>query len=102
VEDIARANICALKSDATDAFYNVGRGIKTTIAELCQLLLELTESDLEIEYEPAGQTFVSHRVGCPKRARNELGFEAQTGLEDGLRSLIDWRDSHKGQAEVII
>jgi len=102
VEDIARANICALKSDATDAFYNVGRGIKTSIAELCELLLELTGSDLEIQYEPAGQTFVTHRVGCPRRARNEICFEAQTGLEDGLRSLIEWRDSHKKQAEVVI
>ena len=34
VDDVARANILALKSDATDAFYNVGTGVKTTINEL--------------------------------------------------------------------
>ena len=42
VTDVARANICALKSDATDDFYNVGRGIKTTIKELVELILEFT------------------------------------------------------------
>ncbi len=102
VGDIAHANICALKSDAADAFYNVGRGIKTSIAELCELLLELTGSDLRIQYEPAGQTFVTHRVGCPETAKQEIGFEAQVGLEEGLQKLIEWRKSHKKQAEVVL
>src|SRR5204862_826741 len=45
VEDVARANILALKSDATDEFFNVGMGIKTTIDELVGMLLEITGSD---------------------------------------------------------
>lgn len=102
VEDIARANICALKSSATDSFYNVGRGIKTSISELCELLLELTGSALEIQYEPAGQTFVTHRVGCPERARREIGFEARIGLEEGLQSLIEWYRSHKNRTGVVL
>ena len=97
VEDIARANICALKSDATDGFYNVGGGIKTSIKELCELLLELTGAGLEIQYEPAGQTFVTHRVGSTEKARQELGFEAQIELREGLQSLIEWRADHKDQ-----
>lgn len=33
VSDAARANVCALKSGIPLGFYNVGRGIKTTIKE---------------------------------------------------------------------
>ena len=39
VVDVARANVLALKSDATDMFFNVGTGIKTTISELVESLL---------------------------------------------------------------
>jgi len=95
VGDIAKANVCALKSDATDDFYNVGMGTRTTIKELCEILLELSGSDLEIQYEPAGQTFVSHRVGTTEKAERELGFKGKTDLRDGLRRLIEWRQEDK-------
>jgi UDP-glucose 4-epimerase len=95
VRDIARANVCALKSDVGYGMYNVGTGIKTSIRELADLLLELSGSDLEIEYLPAGETFVTNRVGCPKAAEADLGFRWSTDLRDGMKSLIDWRNSHK-------
>ena len=46
-----------------------------------------------------GQTFVKNRIGCPKRAKAEIGFEAGVGLEEGLRRLIAWRDGHKAEVE---
>lgn len=96
VSDVAHANLCAMKSDATDRFYNVGRGISTTIRELCEQLLELKgATDLGIEFKPEGQSFVTQRVGCPRAAREEIGFEAQIGLEEGLRSLIEWREQDR-------
>ena len=91
VTDVARANLCALKSDAEDAFYNVGSGTKTSIQSLCQQILTISGSDLAIQYEPAGQTFVTNRVGCPEKAAKELGFEAAVSLCDGLQRLIEWR-----------
>ena len=95
VVDCGRANVCAMKADTTDEFYNVGRGIRTTIKELAELLLEITGSDLEIQYEPAGMTFVKNRIGCPIKARKEIGFEAKIELHQGLLDLIEWRNSHK-------
>jgi UDP-glucose 4-epimerase len=91
VEDTARANVCALKSDVPFGFYNVGRGIKTSIKELTELLLRMTGSDLPIEYEPAGQTFVTNRVGDPMAAERDLGFTWAIDLEEGMRRLIEWR-----------
>lgn len=91
VHDVARANVLAMQSDASGENYNVGRGIGTTIKELTELLLRLKKSELEIQYEPAGQTFVTHRIGCPEAAKKDLGFEWSIELEDGMQSLIDWR-----------
>ena len=91
VEDVARANILALTSAATDAFYNVGTGVKTTINELTDRLLALTGSDLEIEYLPQEQMFVTHRIGSTENATRDLGFAATVTLDDGLASVIEWR-----------
>ena len=95
VSDCGRANVCAMKADATDTFYNVGMGVRTTIKELAELILEITGSSLKIQYEPGGTTFVKNRVGCPKKAAAEIGFKATVGLREGLMKLIDWRNSHK-------
>ncbi|HCR12293.1 MAG TPA: NAD-dependent dehydratase [Desulfovibrio sp.] len=95
VGDCARANLLAMQADTTDAFYNVGTGIKTSIKELAERILEITGSSLKVEYREGGQTFVKNRVGCPEKAAREIGFTARTGLDEGLRQLIAWRNAHK-------
>lgn len=94
VGDCGRANVLAMKADTTDDFYNVGTGRKTTIKELADLLLELSGSDLQIQYDPGGPTFVKNRVGCPENAEAELGFRAEVPLRDGLERLMAWRSAH--------
>lgn len=97
VGDCARANICAMKSEATDQCYNVGTGIKTSIKQLAERILKVTGSSLEIEYKPGGLTFVKNRVGCPKKAEAEIGFRHTKELDEGLRLLIEWRNAHKAE-----
>ena len=99
VGDCARANIDAMKSEATDAFYNVGMGVKTSIKELAELVLDITGSDQQIEYREGGTTFVKNRVGSTEKAEREIGFRAQVSLREGLKRLIEWRDSHKEEVE---
>jgi len=94
VGDTARANVCALKSDVPFGFYNIGRGIKTSIKELTELILKITGSNLPINFEAAGQTFVTNRVGDPTAAERDLGFKWTVDLEDRLKSLIKWRRLH--------
>ena len=91
VDDVARANVLALTSDATDANYNVCTGVKTTIRELVDTLLEITGSDVEPEYRADEPMFVKLRVGSTEAAERDLGFKAAVSIEDGLRSVVDWR-----------
>jgi UDP-glucose 4-epimerase len=91
VGDVARCNVLAMQAEVSGACYNVGRGIGTTIKELADLILELTGADLEIEYVPQGQTFVTQRIGCPESAQRDLGFKWAIDLRRGMQQLIDWR-----------
>jgi UDP-glucose 4-epimerase len=96
VEDCAKANVCAMKSDAVDHFYNVGTGKRTSLKELAAMLISLTKSSNPIQYAPRSQaTLVRNRIGCPKKAAEQIGFTAALSLQDGLQRLIDWRASHK-------
>lgn len=98
VEDCGLANVCAMKSDATDRFYNVGTGKRTSLKELAEMLRVLTHCDKPINYAPRSQaTLVRNRVGCPKRAIDEINFTAQVDLNEGLKRLIEWRASHKAE-----
>lgn len=95
VEDCAAANLCAMKSEATDRFYNVGTGKRTSLREVAEKLLNLTGSNQPINYAPRSQaTLVRNRIGSPVRASKEIDFTAKIDLEDGLKRLIDWRRDH--------
>jgi UDP-glucose 4-epimerase len=99
VNDVGRANVCALKSDIPFGFYNIGRGIKTSIKELTEMIIKLSGSTLPVQYEPAGMTFVTNRVGDPAAAARDLGFVWSVDLEDGLCRLIEWRRANMDAVE---
>ena len=97
VGDCAHANVAAMRADVVDRFYNVGTGVRTSIEQIAEMVLDITGSDVGIRYEPEGQTFVKNRIGSPDAARDDLGFEAEVKLEQGLAALIEWRRRHKDE-----
>jgi UDP-glucose 4-epimerase len=91
VEDIARANVLAATADVTDAVFNVATGVETSLAELAGTLLKVMGSDLSVEFGPErAVNKVSRRLAETARAREQLGFQAQIGLQEGLTRLVDW------------
>lgn len=95
VEDCAYANVCAMKSNAVDQNYNVGTGVRTSLKELAEKLVALTGCKHPIEYAPSSQaTLVRNRIGDPKLAAEEIDYEFQIDLDEGLQRLIDWRSGH--------
>ena len=92
VDDVARANLLACASEAPAAIVNVCSGVETRMRDLAALLLRLTGSSVGMEFKPQPEgALPARRVGDPRRARELLGFEATTTLEDGVRRLIEWR-----------
>jgi UDP-glucose 4-epimerase len=93
VEDVARANILAAKSDIVDDVFNVGSGVETTLLELLQMLLKVTgQTEIQPEFLPERKINpVPRRLADVTKAEEKLGFRAQVGLEEGLRRLVEWR-----------
>ena len=97
VKDAARCNVLALSSNLDDKFYNVGTGVQTSIKELCDKILKMKNSNLSVKYNPYdkedARRMVQNRIGCPNKARKELNFNYHYDLDEGLKRLIEWRES---------
>jgi UDP-glucose 4-epimerase len=91
VEDIVEGLIaCALRGEPGDV-YNLASGEETTIKDLAGLIKELTGSESEITTTPPRPwDRAGRRVGSTRKSRLQIGFEARTKIEDGLRLTIDW------------
>lgn len=103
VEDCAYANVCAMKANTTNENYNVGTGKRTSLKELAELIIKVTESKKQIKYTSRSEaTLVKNRIGCPQKAKKDLGFSYKIQLEEGLKKLIDWRkkEINKTKGEV--
>jgi UDP-glucose 4-epimerase len=90
-DDIARANILAAESSATDVVANIASGTETSLNELAAATVAAMGADLEPAYvEERKVNAVSRRLADTSRARDLFGFEAEVSLEQGLRHLVDW------------
>ena len=92
VEDVARANILAMKSDATDDVFNVGTGVKTTIKRARRHAARdhrqrprarVPAAGADVRHPPRRQ----HRAG---RAAARLHAPSSTCAR-ASRSVVEWR-----------
>lgn len=91
VEDIARANMLAMKANVTDDVFNVASGSETSLNDLAHALLKVMGSDLKLEHGPERKVNpVSRRLAETQNAKKKIGFEATIGLEEGLTRLVKW------------
>ena len=91
VEDVARANILAATSSITDDVLNVASGTETSLSELARTLASVMGVHCPPEIGPARKVNpVSKRCADTTKAKQLLGFQTQTSLEDGLRKLVQW------------
>lgn len=98
-EDIARANILAAQSDATDEVFNVASGTETSLLELAQKLLAVMDADLDIEFGPERSVNkVPRRLADTTAARDRIGFEAAVDIDEGLRRLVQWWRAEREQS----
>lgn len=99
VEDIARANILAATSEISDEVFNIACGVETSLADLARELLDVMGSPLSTQFGPERHVNkVPRRLADTGAAREQLGFTAEIGLHEGLRSLVEWWRTERDQA----
>ncbi len=94
VKDAARGILLAAEKYDGGAPVNLGSGIETPIADVVGLISEITGYTGEIVWDrnrPDGQP---RRCVDISRARQAFGFEAHTGLREGLTETIEWYREH--------
>ena len=92
VADVARACRLALERDGADGRpVNIGSGRSATVLEIADRLGRVLGKEIEPELPGtfrAGD--IRHCFANVNLAREELGFEAEVALEDGMASLAGW------------
>jgi nucleoside-diphosphate-sugar epimerase len=91
VEDIAEGLLAAARRGVPGEVYNLASGRETSIFDLARLVNELTGNPTPIALAPARDWDRSgRRFGATGKAREALGFVAQTSLREGLERTIAW------------
>ena len=98
VKDVALANIAALESDVTDEVFNIGFQRETSLKELLEIMLKVTNSKLKPEHRPDNTINpVNKRIANISKAKEMLGFQPTISLEKGLEELYKWYLEIKGE-----
>jgi GDP-L-fucose synthase len=94
VDDAARALLLAAEHLDTSMPVNIGTGIETRIRDLAETIARLSGYQGEIVWDASKPDGQPTRCLDVMRARESMGFEAEIGLEDGLRRTVAWYRRH--------
>lgn len=95
IEDLAEGIVLALKNVSGYNVYNLASGRNVTVNEALQIILTYADyKDANIVYNKAMPTMIPYKVLCVDKAKRELGFEAKTSLEEGIKKTIAWYREH--------
>jgi UDP-glucose 4-epimerase len=88
VGDIVQANLAAAAHPEAHGEYNVGTGVESTVLQIVTALREaagVPEDEWQPEFRPPRQGELDRSCLDVTRAREELGFRAETSLHEGMR-----------------
>jgi nucleoside-diphosphate-sugar epimerase len=89
VDDEVRGFLALLDSELVGPV-NIGNPGEFTVLELAELVIEVTNSDSDIVYEPLPVDDPTQRRPDITRARDELGWEPRIDLREGLTRTAEW------------
>jgi len=88
VEDIARANLLAMKSDVSFTHANIGTGDSISILELAKIMIEISGLKLEPIMENALEGDIEKSQSDNSLARKLFDWKPERRLEDWLKETI--------------
>lgn len=89
VKDVAMAFLLAASRRAVGVF-NIGSGVETSVIELLRLVSKVSGVQLEPQFAPPRPGDVSRSFADVSLAREALGWEPRTPLEEGLRATYNY------------
>jgi UDP-glucose 4-epimerase len=90
VGDVVAANLAAADKRDVGGAVNIGTGMETSVLDLVAILQqEGGRDDFEPDFAEARLGEIERSGLDVTRARDELGWEARTSLNDGIRTTLD-------------
>jgi GDP-L-fucose synthase len=99
VEDCAEAIVLATERYDEPNPVNIGAGFEISIKDLVELIARLTGYQGRIVWDTSKPNGQPRRCLDTTRAEKGFGWQARTGLEEGLRRTIDWYRNHRHELE---
>lgn len=89
VQDLARAVLFALENNFDECIFNVGSGEELSIAQLAEVVAEITEFDGKIVWD---KTMLN---GTPRKLLDsskflKLGWQPEISLQEGINKTYKW------------
>jgi UDP-glucose 4-epimerase len=88
VEDVAKANLLSMQSSTDFAFLNIGTGIATSINDLANLMINLSEKSLAPINSNLPEGDVKESQADIHLAKQLINWMFETKLEDGLKKFF--------------
>lgn len=95
IDDVITAMIAAFSiKGLAPKIYNVCTGKPFSINQLAKEIASLVKAPLKIQYLPTRKGDIRISIGDPNKAMNDLGFNAQFKLADGLIKMLAMESSN--------
>lgn len=84
VEDVAEANLSAMKSNTKNGFFNIGTGKITSIKELAHIMIEIFDENIQPRFLDPLKGDVKKSQADTEYTKSEINWEYKVELKDGL------------------
>ncbi len=99
VDDLIEGMLLATKRDINFDQINIATGQCYSIRQILEWILEAVGYSPNVAYNKDKPTMISKRIIDSSKAKQELGFEANVSLQDGIQRTVTWyqnqRDTHE-------
>lgn len=97
VGDVAQAFAKAVTYSGDHLVFNIGSGNATSLNALIEMIEQVLDAPVKRDYRLARAFDVPASVLCNKRAQQELGWQAEVTMKDGIARTAEWMQQEIGR-----
>ena len=89
VSDVAQANLSAMESKTKFGFFNIGTGERTSIKNLANMMIELSDEKLGLKFNSSLKGDVKLSLASTIKTEKGLDWKYRIRLKEGLKQLFE-------------
>ncbi|TXT54859.1 MAG: hypothetical protein BAJATHORv1_50111 [Candidatus Thorarchaeota archaeon] len=90
IDDIVSGVISAINYDGDYDIFNLGNSSPVFLGDLVDIILELTDTNVDVEWLPGRVGDVPMTYADISKAENILGYSPDTSIRDGVENFVKW------------